>query len=286
VIYDPAKVVAEIGATHIGSVERAKSLIRLAALCGANYVKLQKRNPEDSVPAQLRDQPHPNEKFSYGKTYLEHRKKLELSLDEHIELREYCDSIGIGYSTSVWDICSAREIISLNPDFIKVPSACNMDTGLIGVLSTEYQGDIHLSTGMISKQEKTDLYKMLSQLNLKDRLVIYHCTSEYPCPFENLYLLEIERLRWAPSKAVGFSNHGFGISSDVVAYALGAQWIERHFIDDRTFRHTDASASLEPDGLRRLCRDLKAIRKALANKGDEITKDELEQRNKLRMDNG
>lgn len=282
--YVPAKVVAEIGAVHIGSLERAKNLTRLAALCGADYVKLQKRNPMESVPKRMRNEPHPNQRFAYGDTYLEHRKALELNIEDHAKMKEYCDSIKIGYATSVWDVTSAREIISLNPDFIKIPSPCNMNQNLLEVLATEYQGDIHISTGMIMAGEKADLYVMLSEMGLENRVVIYHCTSEYPCPFEHLYLLEIERLKRTPTKMVGFSDHGYGIAADIVAYTLGAQWIERHFIDDRTFRHTDASASLEPDGLRRLCRDLKAVYKALKSKGTEITREELEQRTKLRTD--
>lgn len=283
-VYTPAKVVAEIGAVHIGSLERAKDLARLAALCGADYVKLQKRNPKISVPKELQDEPHPDQSFSYGDTYLEHREALELNIEDHLALKKYCDAIGIGYASSVWDIDSAHEIIGLNPDFIKIPSPCNTNRKLLEVLATEYQGDIHISTGMITEGEKIDLYAMLSELKIKDRVVIYHCTSEYPCLFEHLYLLEIERLKKIPTKTVGFSNHGFGIAADIVAYTLGAQWIERHFIDDRTFRHTDACFSLEPDGLRRVCRDLKAAYRALTYKGSDITQKELEQRTKLRAD--
>jgi N-acetylneuraminate synthase len=282
--YVPAIVVAEIGCVHIGSLDRAKELALLAKLCGADYVKLQKRNPTDSVPLSMQAQPHPNQLFSYGDTYLEHRIALELSIEDHIKLKEYCDSIGIGYSSSVWDVVSAREIISLNPDFIKIPSACNASKNLLEIVANEYQGDIHVSTGMTTTEEKADLYEMISSMDLKDRVVIYHCTSEYPCSFDHLYLREIERIKWAPAKKVGFSNHGYGISADIVAYTLGAQWIERHFVDDRTFRHTDASASLEPDGLRRLCRDLKAVYKALRHKDSDITEEEAKQRAKLRID--
>ncbi len=279
--YLPAKVVAEIGCVHIGSLKRAKDLARLAVLCGADYIKLQKRDPKISVPLSMQDQPHPNQSFSYGETYLEHREALELSIEDHVELKKYCDTIGIGYSSSVWDIESAREIIGLNPDFIKIPSPCNMNRKILEVLATEYQGDIHISTGMIAVGEKIDLYTMLSELKIKDRVVIYHCTSEYPCPFDRLYLLEIERLKQISTKSVGFSNHGYGLAADIVAYTLGAQWVERHFVDDRTFRHTDASFSLEPAGLSKLVRDLKAAHKTLLYKGSDITQEESEQRKKL-----
>jgi len=280
--YDAAKVVAEVGCVHIGDLQRAKDLIRLAILAGAQYVKFQKRNPHESVPDHIKDEPHPNARFAYGDTYLEHRLALELTVEQHASLKEHCEQHGVGYACSVWDVTSAREIISLNPDFIKVPSACNLDDKLLGVLASEYDGGIHLSTGMTHKGELMDLFTKLSELKLEERVVLYHCTSEYPCPFERLYLLEIDRLQWAPNAAVGFSNHGYGIAADIVAYMLGARWIERHFVDDRTFPHTDASASLEPDGLRRLCRDLTAIRKTLKYK-DQISDLELEQRKKLRM---
>lgn len=280
------KVVAEIGATHIGDINRAKELINLAALAGANYIKFQKRNPHESTPEDMKHKPHPNKKFAYGDTYLEHRINLELDLDAHRELKEYCESRNIGYATSVWDISSAHEIISLNPDFIKVPSACNNNKELLNVLFFEYEGDVHLSTGMLSKEEKRKLFDYFMERPIYDcakRIVLYHCTSEYPCPFERLYLNEIKTLmdQYGHLKSIGFSNHGFGIAADIAAYMLGVRWIERHFIDDRTFRHTDSAASLEPDGLRRLCRDLKMIPKALQYK-DGMSPEEEEQRRKLK----
>ncbi len=276
------KVVAEIGCCHAGSMARAKSLIRLARLAGADYVKLQKRNPIESVPKEWHDRPHPNKIFAYGETYLEHRLALELDIDQHKELKEFCELAGIGYACSVWDLTSAREIIGLSPDFIKIPSAFNSNFVLIQKILDEFNGDIHISLGMSTEEEREGLDEFLSlPFTLRNRIVIYHCTSEYPCPFEHLYLLEIENLKDFPAKSLGFSNHGYGIAADIVAYTLGVTWIERHFIDDRTFRHTDASASLEPDGLRRLCRDLKAISSSLAYKGG-LSDEELEQREKLR----
>ena len=279
---DRPRIVAEIGNTHIGSVQRAKDLIRLAALAGADYVKLQKRNPIESVPKYLQDQPHPNAMFSYGDTYLKHRIALELSVVQHRDIQGYCNQCGIGYATSVWDITSAQEIISLNPDFIKIPSACNMNFDLLQVLIDEFDGDLHISLGMVDRGEKKQIYAFIIDHGVTDRVVLYHCTSEYPCPFKHLYLLEIERLiKEAPAKCIGFSNHGYGISADVVALNLGAKWIERHFIDDRLFRHSDSASSLEPDGLRKLCRDVKHVSEALEYK-EVLSEEEMAQRKKLR----
>ena len=284
----PPKVIAEIGCVHAGSLERAMELAKLAKFCDADYVKTQKRNPFESTPVHLRDQPHPNQIFAYGDTYLQHRINLELSIDQHSELKQYCKSLGIGYASSVWDITSAREIISLDTDFIKVPSACNKDFALQNVLKKEYKGDIHLSFGMTTREQRTDVIDFWR--DSADRVVFYHCTSEYPCQFKHLYLLEIENLKVSLKPhgfRIGFSNHGYGIAADIAGMMLGAEWIERHFIDDRTFRHTDAAASLEPDGLRKLCRDIHNVHSALMYRPNNLSDLELEQLNKLRwVDSG
>lgn len=276
------KVVAELGNIHLGKMDRAKYLIDLAVLCKADYVKFQKRNPIESVPLELQNQPHPKPAFAYGDTYLQHRINLELNIDQHAELKAYCEKVHIKYATSVWDMTSAREVVQLNPEYVKIPSACNMNFEMLEFLLNEYKGDIHISTGMISHEEKMQLYcKINSQFH--QRIILYHCTSEYPVPFERLYLMEIIRLAESKIfKEIGFSNHGFGISADIAAYVLGATWIERHFTDDRTIPHSDAAASLEPEGLRKLCRDLQAIQKSMAYKNEGITEEELKQRNKLR----
>jgi len=283
--FSKPKVIAEIGCSHLGSIDRAKELIRLAKLCGADYVKFQKRNPEESTPEHMKNAPHPNKIFSYGDTYLEHRQNLELTIEQHSELKSYCEEIGIGYSCSVWDITSAIEIASLNPDFIKIPSACNLHDEMIEYLIYAYRGDIHLSTGMTTKEEMMDIGSKIGRDELRNRVVLYHCTSKYPCEFPDLHLLEIENLYKRYSKSpirLGFSNHGKGISADIAGYILGAEWIERHFIDDRMIRHTDAAASLEPQGLSKLVRDLDSVFSALTNRPDDMDEEELAQRNKMK----
>lgn len=280
------KIIAEVGAVHLGEMNRAFELIRLAKICGADYVKFQKRNPDESTPEHMKKLPHPNKMFSYGETYLDHRKNLELDISQHLELKKYCDEIGIGYSSSVWDMTSAREIVSLNPDFIKIPSACNQHKEMLEFLRTEYSGDIHISTGMTTRDEMSEISSWIASKDLRERIVLYHCTSKYPCEFEDLHLLEIEKMNQRYSKSpirLGFSNHGKGIAADVAGYILGAEWIERHFIDDRMIRHTDASASLEPQGLSKLIRDLNSVFIALKNRPEEMDEEELSQRNKLKF---
>ena len=277
-------LIAEIGCVHLGSLERAKKLASLAKYHGADVLKTQKRNPRESTPKNLWNEPHPNQDFAYGKTYLEHRENLELPLEAHQELKKYCKSIGITYSTSVWDETSAREIITLDPEFIKIPSSCNHNHKLFDILFYEYDKQVHISLGMTTKEERTHFINIFTKgkyRQFQNRLVVYHCTSGYPVPFTNIYLKEIEELCKYFNK-VGFSNHSRGIALDPCAFALNARYFERHFIDDRTCLVTDAANSLEPQGLSKLKRDLNAIEAALKYKPHELDEIELVQRNKLR----
>jgi len=275
-------IVAEIGCVHDGSLDRAKCLADLAKKSGADILKTQKRNPKESVKKELWDQPHENKLFARGDTYLEHRENLELNQQQHAELKSYCEKIGITYSTSVWDMTSAKEIIELNPTMIKIPSACNYNFKLIQYIIDNYTGELHVSTGMITRKEKQTLFDFLTN-RAKGKVVVYHCTSGYPVPFEQIYLKEISGLV-ENFEHVGFSNHGYGIAMEPAAYALGATYFERHFTDDRAGNFTDARNSLEPQGLAKLCRDLKALHKALHYKPEKLEEIELVQRRKLRAD--
>ena len=282
----PVKVVAEIGCNHKGDMEIAHELIKMAAIfCKADYVKFQKRNNRELLTPEEYRSPHPNPMHSYGKTYGEHREFLEFDLDQHKTLKNWCQEYGIRYATSVWDVTSAREMISLEPDYLKVPSATNLNEELLKILAKDFKGDIHLSFGMTHEKEQDQIANLLTKLGANKRTVLYSCTSGYPIPFEDICLLEITRLKekyGSSFKAIGFSGHHLGISADVAAMTLGATWIERHYTLDRTWKGTDHAASLEPDGLRRLCRDVKNVWKALAYKKTDILPIEEEQRKKLK----
>lgn len=284
--YSQPKIISEIGCNHKGSLETAKELIKISKYCNADYAKFQKRNNKELLTEEQYNAPHPNPANSYGSTYGEHREYLELSLEEHAELKEYCDEIGIGYSTSVWDITSVKEIITLNPDFIKIPSACNNNFEMLEVLRDEYSGEIHVSTGMTTKDETEEIVLFFEKNGVaKSRLVVYNCTSGYPVPFEDVCLLEILTLREKYEKrvkSIGFSGHHLGIAVDNAAYTLGVEWVERHFTKDRTWKGTDHAASLEPEGLRKLVRDLQATYKSLNFKKSEILEIEKAQREKLK----
>ncbi|MFH6987215.1 N-acetylneuraminate synthase family protein [Flavobacterium collinsii] len=279
-------VIAEIGCNHKGDMEIAKELIKIAAIfCNVDAVKFQKRNNKELLTEEQYNAPHPNASNSYGDTYGEHREYLEFDVEQHAELKRYCEEIGILYSTSVWDTTSAKEITSLNPAFIKIPSACNNNFEMLEWLCDNYSGEIHISTGMTTKEEIDTLVNYFVEKNRNKDLVLYNCTSGYPVPFEDVCLLDISFLSQKYGdkvKHIGFSGHHLGIAVDIAAYTLGAPVIERHYTIDRTWKGTDHAASLEPMGLRKLARDLKAVHSAMTFKNTDILPIEQVQREKLK----
>jgi N-acetylneuraminate synthase len=270
----------------MGNMMIAKDLIETAAhFCKADAIKFQKRCPKELLTEEQYNAPHPNPANSYGKTYGEHREALEFTAEEHAQLKKWCEEAGIIYSTSVWDMTSAKEIAALKPVFIKIPSACNTHYEMLQWLCDNYSGEIQLSFGMTSHEEEEQIVSLFEKNNRAKDLVIFDCTSGYPVPFEDVCLLEILRLKETFGnrvKAIGFSGHHLGISIDIAAYTLGAHVIERHYTLDRTWKGTDHAASLEPDGVRKLKRNLEQTYIALNYKTEEILPIEQVQRDKLK----
>lgn len=279
-------IIAEAGCNHMGKMEIAYELINTAArFCKADAIKFQKRCPRELLTQEQYNAPHPNPVNSYGDTYGAHREYLEFTVEQHAQLKAWCEDAGIIYSTSVWDMTSAKEIASLDPAFIKIPSACNTHFEMLQWLCDNYNGEIQLSFGMTNHGEEEQIVKLFEQNNRSKDLVLFNCTSGYPVPFHDVCLLEINRMREQYEervKAVGFSGHHLGIAIDTAAYTLGASIIERHYTLDRTWKGTDHAASLEPDGIRRLVRNLNAVYDALTYKESEILPIEQVQRDKLK----
>lgn len=279
-------VIAEVGCNHMGDMEIAHELIKTAAtFCKVDAVKFQKRCPHELLTEEQYNAPHPHPENSYGKTYGEHREFLELTIDQHMQLKEWCEECGVTYSTSVWDMTSAKEVAGLNPEFIKIPSACNTYYEMLQWLCDNYNGEIQLSFGMTTHEEENKIVELFEKNGRAKDLVIFSCTSGYPVPFKDVCLLEINRIReqfGGRVKAIGFSGHHLGISADIAAYTLGALYVERHFTLDRTWKGTDHAASLEPDGMRKLVRNLHAVHDSLTYKKEEVLPIEQVQREKLK----
>jgi sialic acid synthase SpsE len=283
----PPVLIAEIGCNHRGDIDVAREFVDIAAtFCNVKHVKFQKRSTRELLTNEQYSMPHPVPENSYGKTYGEHRDYLEFTKEQHRDLKKYCEERDVVYSTSIWDIPSFIDVLDLEPMYLKIPSALNTNYELLDLVCRKFPRDLHLSLGMTTRKEEEEIVSFLGKRDRLNDLVLYACTSGYPIMDSDACLLEIKRLRNSYGddiKAVGFSGHHKGIAIDVAAYVLGAHYIERHFTLDRSWKGTDHAASLEPDGLRRLRRNLDFTAEALDVKWTEILPIEVPQREKLKI---
>jgi len=277
----PAKVVCEIGCCHQGDLDIAKEMIVVAAkVCKVDVVKFQKRNVKDLLTDKEYNRPYTGP-HSFGATYGEHRNALEFSMPEHYLLKEICEENGVEYGCSVWDITSAKQIVKLNPAHLKIPAAKNHKIDMIKWVLDNYGGLVHVSLGMATNEEVLNIRELTHKYPC--RIVPYHCTSAYPVEFKDVNLGMVSELRrWSKKASMGFSGHHRGIAIDISAVERGAEWIERHFTLDRTWKGTDHAAALEPDGMRRLVRDLSNLAEASGMKDREILECEVPNRRKLK----
>lgn len=283
----PIIVCAEVAANHAGNINTALEMIDIAAIfCKVDVVKFQKRNVRELLSEEEYNSPHPNPHHAFGDTYGKHREALEFTLTEHHVLQKHCQDRGVDYSCSVWDTLSAESVIkTLNPSMIKIPSASNTDLEMIGWLCDNYEGEIHISTGMTTEKELNEFMSLVVRKKRSSDLVLYFCVSDYPVQFEDAHIKSIEKFFDAVGndvKGIGFSGHHKGIALDMMALSYGATYFERHFTLDRTQKGTDHAASLEPDGMRKLVRDLKAGTIANTYKEKDILDCEIPQRKKLK----
>ena len=272
---EPAWVIAEIGINHNGDVELAKRLVDVAAAAGCDAVKLQKRTPELCVPseqrAQTRDTP-------WGvMTYLEYRERIELGEAEYREFDRHCRERGIAWFTSCWDEPSVDFMERFDPVCYKVASASVTDGALLERLAATGRPLI-LSTGMSTMGEVRAAVARLD----RDRLLLAHTTSTYPCKPEELNLRMLTSLREEFDCPIGYSGHEVGLQTTVAAVALGASFVERHVTLDRAMWGSDQAASIEPGGVTRLVRDIRVIEAAMGDGVKRVYDSELPSRARLR----
>lgn len=272
----PAYVIAEIGLNHNGDVDIAKRLIDVAAKAGADAVKFQKRTPEISTPAHMRDVPR---ETPWGTmSYLEYRRRVEFGRDEYIEIGDHATMLGLDWFASPWDVPSVAFLEDLNVVAHKVASASLTDTELLVALR-ETGKPVILSTGMSTIAQ---IDRALDTLGT-DRVVLMHATSTYPLEPEEANLRAIATLRDRYAGIpVGYSGHERGLQISLAAVAIGAVAVERHITLDRTMWGSDHAASLEPTGLEHLVRDIRVIEKALGDGVKRVFDSELAPMAKLR----
>lgn len=264
-------IIGEIGQNHNGSVDIAKLIIDAAArpvkddlfqmeLPRMDAVKLTKRDLNQELSASQMNREY-NSPHSFGKTYGEHRQKLELSDEQHFELYQYAKSLGLDF---VETLC-AKGCLSMTkyfmPDRLKVASRDLTNLPLLSALA-ETQIPIILSTGMGGFAEIDRAIEAIQRYH--NNISVLHCVSEYPTHPDNANLLSIKALQKRyPDLTVGYSDHTVGISAPVSAVALGAKILEKHITLDRRMKGTDQAGSLGVDGIHRMVRDIRLMERSL-----------------------
>jgi N-acetylneuraminate synthase len=258
----PCFIIAEIGINHNGSIELAKRLVSVAVLAGCDAVKFQKRTPELCVPAAQRNTMRETP-WGYI-SYMEYRERVEFGQNEYKELDEFCRKQGIMWFASCWDEPSVDFIAQFEVPCYKIASASMNDESLLR--HTRSTGKpIIASTGMCSL---ADVDKAVEALG-RDDLVLLHAVSTYPANYPELNLRAIATLRQRYDVPVGYSGHETGLPTSVAAVALGACIVERHITLDRAMWGSDQAASLEPNGISRLVRDIRLIERSMGT-GEKV----------------
>ena len=256
----PCFVIAEIGHNHQGDLEIAKKMIAAAAENGAHAVKFQKRSNKNLFTDEMYNKPYENEN-SYGKTYGLHREALEFDESEYRELKKLADEQGIVFFATPFDFWSVDFLEKIGVPCYKIASALITDIPLVEYIASKGK-PIFLSTGGATIEDVDRAYKTIKKYNAP--LCIMQCTAAYPqmdYKETHLNVLKTYKQRY-PDAILGLSSHDSGIMLPIAAYMLGSRVVEKHFTLNRAMRGTDHSYSLEPVGLRKMCRDLTRVYEA------------------------
>lgn len=273
----PVFVIAEIGLNHNGDPDLAQRLVRTAAASGVDAVKFQKRDARALLTRVAYEAPYDSPQ-AFGATYGAHREALELSQDSLGALRDLARDLGVAFMVSAWDLPSVDVCEDLEIAAYKIASADVTNLPLLRRIAS-LERPIVMSTGMSDERELVDAVETITRAN--QDLVLLHCVSTYPSEFDEINL---RRMCWLEERfglPVGYSGHERGIAVSEAAVAMGACMVERHFTLDRTMKGPDHAASLEPTGLMRLVRDIRAIETAMGVAEREVSDRERQVRLKL-----
>jgi len=264
-------IIGEIGQNHNGNMGFAMSMIDIAALPvidhftqeqlqGVNAIKLTKRDLEEELTAEAERQPY-NGPHSFGPTYGEHRRAIELSYEEHRDLGQYAHERGLLFIETLCSPKCVRLCEMVNIDYLKVASRDLTNIPLLTELAAT-RVPIILSTGMGDFDALDRALDEITQYH--EQITILHCISEYPARYENIGLPRIAELkRRYPQYRIGYSDHSIGIMIPVAAVSMGATVIEKHITLSRRLKGADHAGSVEPDGLWRMTRDIRNLERAM-----------------------
>lgn len=269
-------IIAEAGVNHNGSLECAKEMALAAKKAGADIVKYQTAVPEQVVSRFAEKADYQKQQTGSEESQLEMIKKIHFGFEEHRQLKEYCDEIGIRYLSTPFDLDSIDFLATLDMSVWKIPSGEITNLPYLEKVAA-LKKPLILSTGMSMLSEIEDALAVLEENGCED-VTLLHCNTEYPTPMEDVNLLAMRDLEEQFALPVGFSDHTLGIEADIAAAALGACVIEKHFTLDKTLEGPDHQASLEPDELEAMVRAIRNIEKALGTGEKHVTPSEAKNR--------
>lgn len=268
------KIIAEAGVNHNGSLPVALKMVDAAVQAGADYIKFQTFKADNLVAPDCEAAEYQT-KNSGDKSQSEMLKKLELTFDDFRRIKNYCDKNGIGFLSTPFDSESLKFIASLKPDYIKVPSGeiTNLpflrEIGATGI-------PVIISTGMCDMNDIRKALLVFAEFYYDTaKIILLHCTTEYPAPIEDVNLRAMEAMKKQFGVEVGYSDHTSGISIPLAAAALGATVIEKHFTLSREMNGPDHKASLQPEELKSMVAGIRDIEKGLGKAEKFITRSEL-----------
>jgi len=261
-------IIAEAGVNHNGSLELAKKLVDVAATAGADYVKFQTFKAEKLVGKDVRKAGYQQQNMNdEDGTQFSMLKKLELSESMHYELISYCQSRGIKFLSTAFDIEGIDLLENLQVDLFKIPSGEITNKPYLQYIAKKRKPVI-LSTGMANIEEiRNALDVLISGGVSKGQITVLHCSTEYPTPMENVNLKAMLSIQDEFDIKVGYSDHTLGIEIPVAAVTLGATVIEKHFTLDKTLPGPDHKASLEPEELKSMVKAIRNVEQALSGSG-------------------
>jgi N-acetylneuraminate synthase len=271
----PTYIVAEIGINHNGNLDIAKEMVRSAKETGADAVKFQKRTIELCVPKEQRDIMRETP-WGYI-SYMEYRSRVEFGKEDYEKIDQLCRELEIDWFASVWDEPSVDFMEQFNPVCYKMASASLTDHSLLKKVRKIGRPMI-VSSGMSTFDQIQEAIQTIGQENL----LLAHSTSSYPCDPQELNLRMVETLRERFECPIGYSGHEVGLITSVVAVALGACMVERHFTLDRAMWGSDQSASVEPGGFRRLVKYIRVTEMAVGDGKKHVYDSEKSSLKKLR----
>lgn len=256
-------IIAEAGVNHNGSFELAKQLVDKAVWAGADCIKFQTFNSKNLVSKNAQKAEYQKKTTDSSESQLEMLKKLELSKEEFIELRDYCNQKGIMFLSTPFDLESIDFLASIGVKTWKIPSGEITNYPFLRAIGKRKESVI-MSTGMCTLDEVRDAIKVLKDFGTTD-ITLLHCTTEYPAPYDSVNLNAMLTLQNEFAFKVGYSDHTNGIEIPVAAVAMGATVIEKHFTLDKNMEGPDHKASLEPEELKQMVQSIKNVDAALGD---------------------